>query len=385
MSSNTPQQEPTHLRPHPDDDTIDLGELLRGIIEQWKLIVAITLLGAIAGVAVALVLPRQYRVEAIVSQPNRAAVQSILAQQISPITLDELTQAFLLNVQSLSLIELAYHNSGMGEGKRASEVSEEEAFSAIRGVSENLTIEPVRYDFYELASEEKTPLNKITVNLLSSEPRKAKAFIDELLQLAEEKTLKDTISDINATKSIRIQTAASKYAQLIKGADASLMREKQKVRQALAVATSLGIEDPTSWEALIHGAGNIQMLNHSEGDEDLFLNGTRFLQARLESLNTEGANQLFLEGIDEQIIDENGNISILHTSPSQLQGEIRALESLGFHIEDVNLLDDSTSARIPSSAEKPNRPLIAIAATVLAGFLGLFIALVRMAIRKDEE
>lgn len=384
MSSTDNRQDLTSLRPHPDDDTIDLGELLRGIIEQWKLIVGVTVLGAVVGVAVALILPRQYQVEAVVSQPNRAAVQPILAQQISPLTLDELTQRFLLNVQSLNLIEQAYTNTGMGDQPDNTAPSEEEAFSAIRSVSENLRVEPVRYEFYELTNEEKTPLNKISVNLLSSEPRTAKAFIDELLSLAEEKTLQDTISDINAVKAIRIQTAESKYAQLVKSAEASLTREQQRVRQALAIARSLGIENPTSWDALVHGAGNVQMVNAVEAEDDLFLHGTRFLQARLESLNGDGADQLFLEGIEEQVIDEQGNISIIKTTPSQLQGEIRALQEQNFHINDVRLLDESASARIPSSAEKPNRPLIAIAATVLAGFLGLFIALVRMAIRKED-
>jgi len=32
----------------------------------------------------------------------------------------------------------------------------------------------------------------------------------------------------------------------------------------------------------------------------------------------------------------------------------------------------------------PNRTLIAVAATVLAGFLGLFVALIRIAIRKAD-
>ncbi|GGX60494.1 Wzz/FepE/Etk N-terminal domain-containing protein [Saccharospirillum salsuginis] len=384
MTSKDTRQDLTSLRPHPDDDTIDLGELLRGIIEQWKLILGITVLGAIIGVAVALLLPRQYRVEAIVTQPNRAAVQPILAQQISPIMLDELTQTFLLNVQSLNLIEQAYTNTGMGENAAGGTQTEEEAFSAIRGVSDSLLVEPVRYEFYELSNEEKTPLNKISVNLLSSQPRKAKAFIDELLSLAEEKTLKDTISDINAVKSIRIQTAESKYEQLLKSAEATLMREQQRVRQALSVAQSLNIDSPTSWEALVHGAGNVQMVNTSATEDDLFLHGTRFLQARLESLNGDGANQLFLEGIEEQVVDEKGNLTVVVTTPSQLQGEIKALQEQNFHINDVQLLDAGATARIPSSAEKPNRPLIAIAATVLAGFLGLFIALVRMAIRKDD-
>lgn len=382
MSSSDPH----HTSPrYMEDDTIDLGELLRGLIAQWPLIVGITVLGAVIGVAAALLLPKQYRVEAIVNQPSREAVQPLLAQQIAPLTLDDLSQRFLLNLRSLSLIERAYSQSDLGGEQDLDSLSEEEAFSQIQSVADALSVGPVHYEFYQLADDEKTPLNSLSVNLLSSEPRRAKAFIDELLVLAEQRTLREAIGNINATKAIRIESAQSKYDQLLAGAEASLARERRRVQQALSIANSLGLDEPTSWEALVMGDGQVQMINQLANDE-LFLNGSRFLTAQLESLSAEGAAELFLEGIEETVFDLNGNQMVITTTPSQLQGEIRALSQQNFALSDVNLLDEDAAARIPSNAEKPNRPLIAIAATVLAGFAALFIALIRMAIRsrKDE-
>lgn len=382
MSSSDPH----HTSPrYIEDDTIDLGELLRGLIAQWPLIVGITVLGAVIGVAVALLLPKQYRVEAVVNQPSREAVQPLLAQQIAPLTLDDLSQRFLLNLRSLSLIEQAYSQSDLGGEQDLASLSEEEAFSQIQNVADALSVGPVHYEFYQLAEDEKTPLNSLSVNLLSSEPRRAKAFIDELLVLAEQRTLREAIGNINATKAIRIESAQSKYDQLLAGAEASLARERRRVQQALSIANSLGLEEPTSWEALVLGDGQVQMINQLANDE-LFLNGSRFLTAQLESLSADGAAELFLEGIEETVFDLNGNQMVITTTPSQLQGEIRALSQQSFALSDVNLLDEDAEARIPSNAEKPNRPLIAIAATVLAGFAALFIALIRMAIRsrKDE-
>ena len=202
-----------------EDDTIDLGELLRGLIAQWPLIVATTLLGAVIGVVVALMLPKQYRVEAIVNQPSRSAVQPLLAQQIAPLTLDELTERLLLNMRSISLIEQAYNRSELSSSEDLASLSEEEAFSRIQGLASGLSVDPVRYEFYQLGDSEKTPLNTLSVNMLSSEPERTKAFIDELLVLAEERTLSETITNINATKSIRIQTAQAKYNQLLQGAE----------------------------------------------------------------------------------------------------------------------------------------------------------------------
>ncbi|WP_028672203.1 Wzz/FepE/Etk N-terminal domain-containing protein [Saccharospirillum impatiens] len=381
MSSSDPH----HASPrYIEDDTIDLGELLRGLIAQWPLIVGITFFGAALGVAVALLLPKQYRVEAIINQPSRQAVQPLLAQQIAPLTLDELSERFLLNIRSLSLIEQAYSLSDLGGEQDLDSLSDEEAFSQIQNVSNALSVGPVRYEFYQLGSDEKTPLNSLSVNLLSSEPRRAKGFIDELLILAEQRTLRETIGNINATKAIRIETAQSRYDQLLAGAEASLARERRRVQQALSIASSLGIEEPTSWEALVLGDSQVQMINQLANDE-LFLNGSRFLTAQLESLSADGAAELFLEGVEETVFDLNGNQMVITTTPSQLQGEIRALSDQTFALSDVTLLDEDAAARIPSNAEKPNRPLIAIAATVLAGFAALFIALIRMAIRAKKE
>lgn len=368
-----------------EDDTIDLGELLRGLIAQWPLIVGITLLGAVIGVAVALLLPKQYRVEAIINQPSREAVQPLLAQQIAPLTLDDLSERFLLNIRSLSLIEQAYSQSDLGGDQDLNSLSEEEAFSQIQSVADALSVGPVRYEFYQLGADEKTPLNSLSVNLLSSEPRRAKAFIDKLMVLAEQRTLREAIGNINATKAIRIETAQSQYDQLLAGAEATLARERRRVQQALSIASSLGIEEPTSWEALVLGDNQVQMINQLANDE-LFLNGSRFLKAQLESLSTDGAAELFLEGIEKAVVNRNGNQMVITTTPSQLQGEIHALSNQTFTLSDVKLLDEDAAARIPSNAEKPNRPLIAIAATVLAGFAALFLALIRMAIRarKDE-
>lgn len=378
--------DPHHNTPrYIEDDTIDLGELLRGLIAQWPLIVGITVLGAVIGVAVALLLPKQYRVEAIVNQPSREAVQPLLAQRIAPLTLDDLSQRFLLNLRSLNLIEQAYSQSDLGGAQDLDSLSEEEAFSQIQGVADALSVGPVRYEFYQLGPNEKTPLNSLSVNLLSSEPRRAKVFIDELLVLAEQRTLREVIGNINATKAIHIETAQSQYDQLLASAEASLAREHRRVQQALSIASSLGIEEPTRWEALALGDGQVQMI-HQLANDELFLNGSRFLTAQLESLSADGAAELFLEGIEETVSDLNGNQMVITTTPSQLQGEIRALSQQSFALSDVTLLDDDAAARIPRNAEKPNRPLIAIAATVLAGFAALFIALIRMAIRakKDE-
>lgn len=381
MSSPDPHHPPQR---YIEDDTIDLGELLRGLIAQWPLIIGITVLGAAIGVAVALLQPKQYRVEAIVNQPSREAVQPLLAQQIAPLSLDELTERLLLNLRSLSLIEQAYSQSDLGGAEQLDELSEEEAFSQIQSVADALSVGPVRYEFYQLSANEKTPLNSLSINLLSDEPRRAKAFIDQLLELAEQQTLREAIGNINATKAIRIETAQSQYEQLLAGAEATLARERRRVRQALSIAESLGIEEPTSWEALVLGESQVQMINQLANDE-LFLNGSRFLSAQLESLSSEGAAELFLEGIEDTVFDRNGNQMVITTTPSQLQGEIRSLSTQTFAMSDVELLDNTAAARIPSNAEKPNRPLIAIAATVLAGFAALFIALIRMAIRAKKD
>jgi len=54
------------------DDEIDLFELFSSLCQQWRILVGITLVGIVLSVTVALLMPKQYVVEALVALPEEA-------------------------------------------------------------------------------------------------------------------------------------------------------------------------------------------------------------------------------------------------------------------------------------------------------------------------
>ena len=396
MASNEPQQDLAHLNPHHhDDDTIDLGALLRGLFQQWLLIGAIAIGVTIAGVIVAIMLPNQFRVEAIVSQPSRQDVQPLLTQTVEPITLNELSRTFLVNLRSFALVEAAFESSGLADAQSEELGSEEARVTAIRELRNGLMIEPVELTF--LGEEETTTsLENVSVSLLSADPTLSQSFLNDLLQRAATDTLASYKRNIEAARDIRIAKIESQLNSIESAAEITLDNRIYEVEQALSIAESLGIEAPTNWEALVHGADNVQYINLRETtDSDLFLQGTRILSAQLAGLNREGAARLFEHGIQENEVvsapSQSGNSAanvpqvVSRTiSSTELRGERASLQRIQVDLDQVSLLGEDSQASIPANAESPNRKLIAVASVVFGGILGILVALIRIAVRNGD-
>jgi LPS O-antigen subunit length determinant protein (WzzB/FepE family) len=67
---------------------------------------------------------------------------------------------------------------------------------------------------------------------------------------------------------------------------------------------------------------------------------------------------------------------------NSLQPELSALKNLPTDYPIARMATLTQPASQPTTPIKPNRKLIAVAGTVLAGFMGLILALIRIAIKK---
>lgn len=396
MASTNPNQDLANLRPHyQDDDTIDLGALLRGLFQQWLLIGSVTAGITVLAIIVVLMLPNKYRVEAVISQPTSREIQPLLAQSVEPITAAEVGRSFLVNIRSYGLVEAALNASGlMDQLTDGEQLSEEDKVTTIRSLRDNLTIEPVDLSF--LGETDTTSLENVSVSLLSTKPSDTKRFLDELIERAAERTLTTYKNNIEAARDIRIAKIHSQINSIEQAAQTKLENRIFQLEQAASIASSLNIESPTTWESLARGADNAQYINlRDQSDNDLFLQGTRILQAQLEGLKNDDAARLFESGIHEtQVItpDAANNsddpsrplLTSRTVSSTELRGELASLQAININLQNVSLIDADNQARVPANAEAPKRKLIVVAAFVLGGFIGIFIALIRLAVRGDE-
>jgi LPS O-antigen subunit length determinant protein (WzzB/FepE family) len=358
MSSNDHSTDLAHLRP-PANDEIDLAELIRNILGQWKIIVGITLFGAIAGVAVALLIPKQYRVEAVFSKPSTADLSTVLAQPFVELDRQSVLSDFLKNLQNQSLIEQVLRENNLLVDSEGSPLSQEQQFTEIRNLARDIRIAPAEFDFLPELEDQPNDIDQISFSLLSTEPESAQLILNSLLDLAAKKTTLDTINDINGAKRVKETELRSSLSELQNAAEAEKVASLNELKNALTVAKSLNITEPTTWEA-------------STGD--LYLKGTTVLEAEIAAL-VESTPKL---GSIVVGYDVEGQAQII--TAASIQGQLGALQNFSFNTDSIRYISEGTKAHIPADAEKPNRKLIAIAATVLAGFMGLFIALIKIAI-----
>lgn len=363
MASQMKHQDLANLRPRPADDEIDLGELIRNIASQWKLIATITFIGAVLGIVAALLMPKQYRVEAIIPQPKPENIEALLAQTHVSVSANGVMRELLISLNAFTNAEQAYSDSF---ATKLPEQSESERISAINRVSQSLSIQPQRYEF--LGEDAPVQFAYVSVSLLSAERELAKAYVDRLVNLASEQTRAESVSRVQSAIRVELERTQREYNLVYREAEEALNSERTRLAQAVTIAQELGLDEPTSWTALIYGNANVQMLNPEAVTRDaLFLKGTRFLKSQLAALEVEGAIRGFLP-----------------TKANELQAKMATLKNDIIDESDIVIVPENVQARIPASAEKPNRKLIAVASTVLSGFLGIFIALIIMALRNKK-
>ena len=356
-----------HLRPATDDE-IDLGELVRKLINEWQSILLITLLGAVAGVSIALSLPKQYRIEAVFSRPSMTQIAPFLSQSLIPLDRQQIVGELLKNLQSRSLLEQALQQTDNFVDHQGTPLSDPQRVSKITTLATALQIAPAAYAFLPDNGENNTEFDQISISTLSADPASTKAWLAALLDLAEQQTMDDLVADIEGQQTIELQKLSQQMLAVTNTASANQQRAIEQLTNALAIAKSLDITTPRA---------------SSTSDTIVDYNkGSVILMAELAALkNQQPTLQDVIVGYQQ---DSRGNLVPTVLSPQMLQGQLAALQQLNLDLTAASLLDHRVQIQVPAQAEKPNRTLIAVAATVLAGFLGLFVALIRIAIRKAD-
>ncbi len=363
MSNNETTTDLAHLRPMQSDE-IDLGQLIRNLIQQWQLIVAITVLGAIMGVAIALLIPKQYRVEVIFDKPSTTELAPLLAQPFIELDRQQILASFLKNLKSRELIETVLTENNLLKNSSGAELTPQEKFTKIRNLSAAIKIAPAEYDFLPELEDTTNEIDQISYSILTADAEDGKTLLNGLLERASQKTVAEFSNDINGAKSVALSKLNNQLTQIEKAAIANQLAQLELLQNALSTAKALNISEPTSWEGI---------------ENELYLKGTKALTAEIESLKAAKPTLGSLTfGYDKDGLP-------LRITADAIAGQLGALENYTFTPADVEFIPSTITAQIPSDAEKPNRALIAIAATVLAGFLGLFIALIRIAIKSNKN
>ena len=423
------KQDLIHLRPEGPNE-VDLGELILKLIGEWKLITAVTALGAFASLVIALQQTSIYRVEAIIAAPNIAELSVMVDQSLVPISSEKAIERVVENLFSVKNQKIVFGQSELFQ--ISSQGNSGNLGTLFANSMKDLTISRVEREFYTLAENQRAPFKEVSIVLDSAYAGQAALFVNALttraLALALETFREDTtarkLDQITKleTEMIALREAGTtarlgnikrledqnnlardqlllELALLEQQAKTNRLKRIAQLDEAIPTAAGLKITEPVTWEDLRPASSNAQILNDlstATRGQPLYFQGTRLLAAEREMLRARTNDLLHVQesaelqfqleqlAADPKIaaLKQREDDTIYIANYDALKTNLSVLENLDTDFTNAKMATLIQPAIRSAEPIKPNRKFIAVAGTVLAAFLGLFLALMRIAVKK---
>ncbi len=416
MNAVTP---PQILNPVASDE-IDLVQLASALWKQKTLIIAVTLVAGLLGLAYAMAATRYYSVQSVL---RPAAIKD----------LDELNHLGIYKLspkQALAQVGAALDSY---ENRLAFFRNNQQLFADITqpGRSLEQTFESFNDEAFKLLqpdpkkAEGTTPY--IGLQLVYPEGLDGVQIVNGFVQYAIENVRKEVAEDLEtlvgnrlsqlekkidaaranyeASKEIKIakltEEDALKRAQL--SDELAALRQQLRARrenrinqlnEAIRIATSLGISKPTTPSSLgaaeITSQGSVIRTEVNNQQIPLYFMGSEALEAERKALLARRSDDFTEPRIAQiarelKLLEHNRQIEVLKSRENEdlfLKGlagwreEAARLRALQFDTNTLKLVAIDQRAVEPLRSTKPKKALIVALALVLGGMLGLFIALV---------
>lgn len=411
---------PQNLRSATHDE-IDLVQLVSALWKQKTLIIAVTFLAGLIGLAYAMSATRYYTVQSVL---RPAAIKD----------LDELNHLGIYKLspkQALAQVGAALDSY---ENRLGFFRDNQQLFADLAqpGRSLEQTFEAFNDDAIKLLqpdakkSEGTTPfvgiqltypqdlngvqiVNGFVQYSLNSVRQEVAADLDTLIgnRLSQlEKNMAAARANYEASKEVKIaklsEADALKRAEL--NDELSALRQQLRTRrdnrinqlnEAIRIATSLGISKPTTPSSLgaaeITGQGSVIRTEVNNQQIPLYFMGSDALEAERKALLARRSDDFTEPRIAQiarelKLLEHNRQIEVLNSRENEdlflkdlaaWREEAARLRALQFDTESLKLVAIDQAAVEPSRPIKPRKALIVALALVLGGMLGLFIALVR--------
>ena len=351
MSEKTPVI-PNQWVQAPASDEIDLRELMLVLWRQKLLIMLVTLVFTLGGIAYALLAPQQWSASAVVAAPKPEDMTPMLkvSKQATALGLGgfpsgkALYQEFILEFNSYEnrrdylkaspLFTEVVKNDGL-DGKAQ--------VRWLRDWSKSVTAQPVDKKGVEPGVELKfaAPTSEKSLAMLEG-------YIDYIIKMQQEQL----IQRLAEQRDLQLDGMNTEYRIMQEDTKRTLQQEIVELAMANKVAKAAGVSAPLE--------------NYNAQDRFLISLGSKGLEEKLS----------LLKSID---------LEVYQPTLQSLQVKMARLKSIsldGIAFRPFSYLDAPDE---PLSRDKPKRPLIVVLATLLGGMLGVGIVLVKHAFRRPDE
>lgn len=349
MTENTP---PQYM-----DDEIDLFELWDNIWQQRFVVVTITALATVIGLAYALMATPIYKSEAYLLPPLSKDLQE-LQINISDVASSSsdgtrINVSLDINVDSKSTFERLTNNLRSRTLRRDFYEANELAIYFSENPTDQSSNRLFQNNFNNKISVT-TPSNRdegnqMVVSFEITDAELSAKWLNAYVDYAIAQTKTQIIEDVRS----KIQKRVSELEMMMSSMRSTAENKRQdrlaELEEALQLAKSIGLRDIQSAESPV--------------PEKEYLRGTRALEAEIAVLKQRKSDDPFIDGIRD------------------LQRYLSYLNSITIEPENVQIARIDQQALVPQGPIKPNKKLIVILSVLLGGMLGVFVALIRAAVK----
>lgn len=367
-----------HTTPTPTStvnaNEIDLFELIQSLWQEKVLVVIMTAIFTVLALAYALLATPIYQTQATLVPPPAYAIQgynegrmeafqtisdkdrgkdkeSVSVNTVKIFTVDDVYQVFKNNLNSLQLrnrfFDEVYVPSLTAEERESTRESLLRQFNSILSVTQG-------------SPQDNPDLYRVSVEL--DDPETAADWVKQYIDYAIAATKLEIKSNIEAEQKLQIDALTVKAASLLQTAQKERQDQINLLKEALYIAESIGLEIPTalSDKASLGGARYI--------DNDLiYTRGAKTLRAQLQILENRVSDEPFIKGYRE------------------LKTHLGLLKAYTLDDTQTSVVVVDEAAEVPTAPIKPKKTMIVAVGIVLGGMLGIFVALVRIAIRARKK
>ncbi|MCO4204631.1 LPS O-antigen chain length determinant protein WzzB [Aeromonas taiwanensis] len=336
-------------------DEIDLRELIMVLWRQKLLILLVTVLFAMVGVAYALLAPQVWVSQAEIKLPTLKETES-LELNINQLMNAQVPETAFTAFEKKALYENFVNNFNSFDNK--SQFLIEQGYLDAKVAQANVSDPKGKRLLLRAMAEgisAKAPdklREDVTLSFAADTAVEAKVRLEQYIAFVQQQESAVKGKELDTIWQNRLKTLQTQYESAKADTLKQLEDDIQRTSYSLRISQAAGIDSP------------VENLNVRDGFAIEL--GARALAEKLK------------------VLKEIKNPDILNPALSALRLQLSSLQAIKPEKLPFNSFSYLASPSEPLSRDKPKRPLVVVLATLLGGMLGVGIVLVRHAFRKYE-
>lgn len=394
MSQNNQVSTPSGYSTVVHEDEINLGELFSDLFKQWKLISSVTFVITFLAVIYALNATPLYNIKSYVALPTDKDIQKINENGLEEIEATEAFNLFIKNLNSQALLRTYFDEQNYvsvlapDQKNLAQDEIDNIYFRFLSEFSVKLEIP----EYLALEKNEVKPKDSYAVSYIASNSEQAAEFINGFIKYSEEQTLSLLNEEQLSKKEVQLSRLQNKIDALLE--QARLERENQIVllEESLKIADSMDIEDPLTLQQALSTTQAFEnaSLDLSITDQMMLLASTHDSDEQSKKKSEPKPNSLYLRGtkvLEAELKHLKSRTNDLPFIPEarRYQLALAELNQYSLDFSGARLMKVELPAFASKEVVKPNKKLIVAGALVGGLFLALILALIRIAVIRNEE